>query len=70
MGAELTGWVQEMQDAMTQFRLDQSADRPATGQPGTGPGPVREATATDAEAEPDEEAGSDADKDADEDEQT
>ena len=31
MGAELTGWVQEMQDAMTQFRLDQSADRPANG---------------------------------------
>ena len=66
MGAELTGWVQEMQDAMTQFRLDQSADRPPTGQPGAGPGPVREAT--DAEAERDEEAGSDADVDADEDE--
>ena len=71
MRAELTGWVQEMQDAMTQFRLDQSADRPPTGQPGTGPGPVREATAPDTEAEPDEEAGSDADADvdADEDEQ-
>jgi hypothetical protein len=67
MRAELTGWVQEMQDAMTQFRLDQSADRPPTGQPGTDPGPVREATAADAEAEPDEEAT--ADDDADEDEQ-
>ena len=41
MGAELTGWVQGMQDAMTQFRLDQSADRPPTGQPGATPGPVR-----------------------------
>ena len=40
MGAELTGWVQEMQDAMTQFRLDQSADRPPTGRPGATPGPA------------------------------
>jgi hypothetical protein len=64
MRAELTGWVQEMQDAMTQFRLDQSADRPPTGQPGAGPGPVREAAAgwerdADADAGPDEEAAKD-----------
>ena len=62
MRAELTGWVQEMQDAITQFRLDQSADRPPTGQPGTDPGPVREATAADAEADTDEEAASGTDE--------
>ena len=56
MGAELTGWVQEMQDAMTQFRLDQSADRPPTGQPGAAPGPGREACALPREADADDEA--------------
>ena len=67
MRAELTGWVQEMQDAMTQFRLEQSADRPPTGQPGAAGGPGREpapAEDADPDAETDEEtAAGDADAD-------
>jgi hypothetical protein len=65
MRAERTGWVQEMQDAMTQFRLDQSADQAPTGPPGaatrTGRKPAEEAD-TDEEGALDDDGDTDEDK--------